>query len=122
MDKVYVLREKTEDDTILHTVGVATCETDAIHWAGARPDGVVERGYEAMPIIDTEMSSSLSSAVVASYVGDVDDDGPVAKALIEMHHAADYLGEHKNRLSAARMRRLADEAADAVGLEISETT
>jgi len=119
MDKMYVLRQQTEDDTILHTVGIATCETDAIHWAGGRPDGVVDREYEAMPIIDTEMSSSPSSAVVESYV---DDDGPVAKALVEMHHAADYLGEHKNRLSAARMRRLADEAADAVGLEISEST
>jgi len=52
----------------------------------------------------------------------VDEDGPVAKALIEMHHAADYLGERKNRLSADRMRRLADEAADAVGLEINEPT
>jgi len=52
----------------------------------------------------------------------VDEDGPVAKALIEMHHAADYLEERKNQLSAARMRRLADEAADAVGMEIHEST
>ena len=66
-----------------------------------------------------ENGTSPSSPVAGSYV---DEDGPVAKALIEMYHAADYLGERKNRLSAARMRRLADEAADAVGLEISEST
>lgn len=119
MNKMYVLREQTEDDTILHTVGVATCETDAIHWAGGRPDGVVDRQYEALPIIDTETSRSPSSAVVESYV---DDDGPIAKAICELKSVADHLYETGSTLGAGRLHRVADEAADAAGLEISKST
>jgi len=119
MDKMYVLRQQTEDDTILHTVGIATCETDAIHWAGGRPDGVVDREYEAMPIIDTEMSSGPASVVVESYV---DDGGAVAKALCELKKAGDYIAEQGNELGGGRLHRIADEAADAVGLKITEST
>jgi len=118
MGKMYVLREQTEDDTILKTVGIATCETDAIHWAGARPDGVIDRQYKAMPIIDTEMSTTSSSAVVASYV---EDGGAVAKALCELKKAGDYIAKQGNELGGGRLHRIADEAADAVGLEITES-
>ena len=65
-------------------------------------------------------SNQEASAVAQSYV---DEDGPVAEALCELKAAADYIEEKTDsKLGAGRMHRLANEAADAVGLEIREIT
>jgi hypothetical protein len=111
MGKMYVLREKTEDDLTLHVVGIATCEPDAARWADELPENVVLREYQARPVISTDATESLVEP---------DPDGAVAKALCELKSAADYIAESGSQRGAGRLHRLADEAADAVGLEITE--
>lgn len=48
----------------------------------------------------------------------VDPNGAVAKALCELKKAGDYIAEQGSELGGGRLHRIADEAAEEVGLEI----
>ena len=80
-------------------------------------EGDTEQLHEAATMLNKRQGSSGEAG---SYV---DEDGPVAEALCELKAAADYIEEKTDsKLGAGRMHRLANEAADAVGLEIREIT
>jgi len=68
-----------------------------------------------------EMGYDPQKAVEAlpELIEATDSDGPVSDALCALKQAADFI-EHEtdSKLGAGRLRRLADEAAESVGLEI----
>ena len=50
----------------------------------------------------------------------VDPDGSIARAIRELKKAADYIAKTGSHLGAARLHRIADEAADEANLEITK--
>jgi len=70
-----------------------------------------ERAYDLL-----QRALSVLELPVGPEVG---PDGAVAKALCELKKAGDYIAEQGSALGGGRLHRIADEAVDEVGLEIT---
>ena len=74
---------------------------------------------DALDTDSPERAYDLLQKALSVLESPVAPNGAVAKALCELKKAGDYIAEQGSALGGGRLHRIADEAADEVGLEIT---